>query len=131
MFPLGIVVHHHHKGWMDVDGIKLWIQKVWRSQPGGMVGTRSLLVWDLFQVHLIDPVKQALHRNSTESTVIPGGLTSVVQLLDVCLNKPFKDRLREKWTTWMVEGEKAFDCRWKGEGGFIGNCGLLGFRSMA
>ena len=131
MFPLGIVVHHHPKGWMDVDGIKLWIQKVWRSQPGGMVGTRSLLVWDSFQVHLIDPVKRALHRNNTESTVIPGGLTSVVQLLDVCLNKPFKDRLREKWTTWMVEGEKAFECRWKGEGGFIGNCGLLGFRSMA
>ena len=34
-------------------------------------------------------------------------MTSVVQPLDVCLNKPFKDRLREKWTTWKVEGEKA------------------------
>ena len=28
--------------------------------------------------------------------------------LDVCLNKPFKDRLREKWMTWMMSGEKTF-----------------------
>lgn len=52
-------------------------------------------------------MKRALHQNDTEIAVIPGGLTSVVQPLDVCLNKPLKDRLREKWTTWMVEGEKA------------------------
>ena len=28
-FPPGVVVHHHPKGWMDADGMKLWIQKVW------------------------------------------------------------------------------------------------------
>ena len=27
--------------------------------------------------------------------LIPGGLTSVVQPLDVCLNKPFKDLIRQ------------------------------------
>ena len=37
--------------------------------------------------------------------VIPGGLTSVVQPLDVSLNKPFKDRMRKKWRTWMAEGK--------------------------
>ena len=29
-FPPGVVVHHHPKGWMDEDGMKLWIEKVWR-----------------------------------------------------------------------------------------------------
>ena len=57
------------------------------------------LVWDSFSAHLTDTVKQQLRENKTATAVIPGGLTSLVQPLDVCLNKPFKDRLREKWMT--------------------------------
>ena len=53
-------------------------------------------------------LKQQLRENKTATAVIPGGLASLVQPLDVCLNKPFKDRLREKWMTWMMSGEKTF-----------------------
>lgn len=106
-FPPGVVVHHYPMSWMDMDGIKLWTKKVWCFRPGSMVGTRSLLVWDLFRAHLVDPVKRAPHCNNTEIAVILAGLTSIIQPIDICLNKLFKDRLREKWTTWMLEGEKA------------------------
>jgi len=92
-FPPGVVVHHHPKGWMDADGMKLWIQKVWSSRPGSLL-RRSLLVWDAFRAHLAEPVKRALRQTNTDVAVIPGGLTS--------------DRVRERWTTWMVEGEKTF-----------------------
>ena len=47
-FPPGVVVHHHPKGWMDADGMKLWIKKVWSSRPGGLLRKKSLLVWDSF-----------------------------------------------------------------------------------
>ena len=57
---------------------------------------KSLLVWDSFSAHLGDSAKQLLKGNRSTQAVIPGGLTSLVQPLDVCLNKPFKDRLREK-----------------------------------
>ncbi|GFX42436.1 DDE-1 domain-containing protein [Trichonephila clavipes] len=40
--------------------------------------------------------------------VIPGGLTSLVQPLDVCINKPFKQNLKQQWNMWMIEGEKSF-----------------------
>lgn len=40
--------------------------------------------------------------------VIPGGCTSVLQPLDVCLNKPFKTKMCELWTDWMINGEKEF-----------------------
>ena len=107
-FPAGVVVHNHPKGWMDESGVKIWIEKVWRARPGGFANTQSLLVWDSFSAHLTDTVKQQLRENKTVTAVIPGGLTSLVQPLDVCLNKPFKDRLWEKWMTWMMSGEKTF-----------------------
>lgn len=91
-FPPGVVVHHHPKGWMDADGVKVWIQRVWSSQPGGFL-RRSLLVWDAFRAYLAEPVKQALRQTNTDVAVIPGGLTSVLQPLDVCLNKPFKNQV--------------------------------------
>ena len=107
-FPAGVVVHNHPKGWMDESGVKIWIEKVWQARPGGFANTQSLLVWNSFSAHLTDTVKQQPRENKTATAVIPGGLTSLVQPLDVCLNKPFKDRLREKWMTWMMSGEKTF-----------------------
>ena len=47
-----------------------------------------MLVWDSFSAHLIDQAKQHLKENNTSTAVIPGGLTSVIQPLDVSLNKP-------------------------------------------
>ena len=36
--------------------------------------------------------------------IIPGGLTSECQPLDVSINKPFKDRLQKEWHSWMASG---------------------------
>ena len=85
-----------------------WIEKVWRTRPGGASNSKSLLVWDSFSAHLGDSAKQLLKGNRSTQAVIPGGLTSLVQPLDVCLNKPFKNRLREKWTQWMINIGKTF-----------------------
>ena len=86
-FPSGVVIHNYRKGWMDEEGIKIWIEKLWNSRPGGML-KKSLLVWDSFKAHLVDSVKRKLKCNNTDVAVIPGGLTSVVQPLEVSLNKP-------------------------------------------
>ena len=53
-----------------------------------------MLVWDIFRAHKTEDVKKAAKKLKTLA-VIPGGLTSVLQPLDVCLNKPFKDRLHD------------------------------------
>jgi len=37
--------------------------------------------------------------------MIPGRMTSLLQPLDVSVNKPFKDGLRRCWVDWMMEGE--------------------------
>ena len=90
-FPSGVINHVHKKEWMDTARMKLWVEKAWVRRPASLL-RKSLLVWDSSSAHLVSELKKQLkddHR--TDLPVIPGGLKSVVQPLDVCLNKLFKD----------------------------------------
>ena len=87
----GVAVSAQEKGWMDSEEIKVWIEKVWRARIGGLGRRKSLLVYDSFEAHVTDTVKASFKREKTELAVIPGGLTSLLQPLDVSLNKLFKD----------------------------------------
>ena len=51
-----------------------------------------------------DDTKRLLSEMKTDLAVIPGGLTSVLQPLDVSVNKPFKDNIRKLYAQWMAEG---------------------------
>ena len=94
-----IMVHVHPMRWLDEDGMKIWIEKVWRAQPGGLMKARTLLVLDSFSGHLADDVKTRLKEENTDMAIIPGGLTSMIQPLDVCLNKPLKIDFESGGTT--------------------------------
>ena len=43
-----------------------------------------------------------------ETITIKDGLTLVLQPLDKCLNKPFKDNVRRKYLAWMISGPFEF-----------------------
>jgi hypothetical protein len=101
--PPGVVVHVHDKGWMDEAGMKLWINRVWERRKGALLKKSSLLVLDQFSSHLKNSVKEKLRQGNTELAVIPGGLTSQLQPLDVSINKPFKVYMREEWNKWMMD----------------------------
>lgn len=107
VFPSGLVVGCQEKGWMDEEMVKDWLKTVW-SKVGGLSHKRSMLVQDSFRAHLTNPVQRTLQSLNTECVVIPGGMTGVLQPLDVCVNKPFKDRLRAKWQEWMLLGDHTF-----------------------
>ena len=108
--PSGIIVMMHPKGWMDEFGMKTWFNKVWKKRPGGneINKRKSFLVMDSFEGHKTDAIKNIARSENTDLAIIPGGLTSIVQPLDVCLNKPFKDKLREKWNIWMSSGQFSY-----------------------
>ena len=72
---------------MDSEIMKIWIEKVWRARIRGLTRRMSLLVFDSFEAHKTKLVKRSLKSENTNVSVIPGGLTSVLQSLDFCLNK--------------------------------------------
>lgn len=106
-FPSGVVVRAHLKGWMDESGTLEWLDTVWGKRKGALLKKPSMLVWDAFRAHHTDKVKVRCREMKTSVALIPGGLTSLLQPLDVCLNKPFKDRLRAKWIEWMSSSDAA------------------------
>jgi len=44
VIPHRIYVHVHSKGWMDEEGMKLWLEKVWSKCPGGLLQKPSVSV---------------------------------------------------------------------------------------
>ena len=58
-FPAGVLICSHVKGWMDEDGTKEWLHKVWNKRPGALLKQRSLLVWDMFRMHVMDSMKRS------------------------------------------------------------------------
>ena len=86
--------------WVDEYEMLKWITDVWivytEKEP-------SLLFLDSFSAHLTDKVKDTFKRYNTTIIVIPGGCTSVLQPLDVSVNKPVKSILRQSWERYMLE----------------------------
>ncbi|KAG8225841.1 hypothetical protein J437_LFUL004770 [Ladona fulva] len=98
--PHGIYIHVHPKGWMDGEGMKLWLQ-VWSKRPGGLLKKSSLLVCHQFKAHITESAKILATELKTHLAVIPGGLTSQLQPLDVSVNKPFKGFMHEEGIKWI------------------------------
>ena len=64
-----------------------------------------MLVDDSFEARVTDTVKVSFKRKNTDLAVIPGGLTFLLQLLNLSLNKLFKDGVRKQW---MADGIHKF-----------------------
>ena len=37
VIPHGTYIHVHPKGWMDGEGMKLWLEKAWSKHPDGLL----------------------------------------------------------------------------------------------
>lgn len=86
-FQSGVCVYMQPKGWVDVNVLDQWFNVMWFYWPGGLINNKSLLVWDMFPAPLTNKVKARLREKGTRQAVIPGGCMSVLQPLDVSLNK--------------------------------------------
>ena len=97
MFLKDVIVRAQDKGWIMEELLLGWLKIVWGRRPRALLNQPSMLVLDAFKGHLTDSMKNQLCKMKTEFVVIPGGMTSVLQPMDVSVNKPFKDRLRQQY----------------------------------
>ena len=90
---------------MTSDLIKSYIDFLFKIRMSENLSKEpSMMVYDSFRGHLEESVKAKFRQHNFQLTVIPAGLTSVCQPLDVAINKPFKDNLRKEWHEWMCQG---------------------------
>lgn len=107
-WPKGVVVRCQDKGWMDDALMKDWIKVVWGRRPGGY-SKKSLLVLDSFRCHKSQENKDLLKDEfRTRLAIIPGSMTSMLQPLDVSINKPMKVLLQRRWNMWYASGTHSF-----------------------
>ena len=79
---------------MNEDILNDWIETVYVKRPGGFFDVKkALFVCDSMAAHKTDSIKAHLKKKNTQIAIIPGGLTKLLQPLDIDVNKPFKDNL--------------------------------------
>ncbi len=92
------------RAWMDERVCIEWVDKVikpWaESAPAHVV---PFLLLDSYKCHLMETVVKRIQDLGVEVDHIPGGCTGLVQPVDVGINKPLKNLIREKWEQWMME----------------------------
>ncbi|KAH9370502.1 hypothetical protein HPB48_020538 [Haemaphysalis longicornis] len=81
--------------YMDKAMMLEWIRVVRNRRP------RRMLVLDAFHGHLTEAVKRVLCDEKMDLDIILDGVMSTLQLLDIMLNKPFKDQVWLEYQGWM------------------------------
>lgn len=100
-FPKDVIVCAQKNGWMTSEMMDNWIDVIWNRRPGALRNPCNILVIDAFKGHTSEQIKKKLQNKNCDLVVIPSGMTSQLQPLDVSVNKPFKDYLRQEYEAWL------------------------------
>ncbi|KAJ0023466.1 hypothetical protein NQD34_003365 [Periophthalmus magnuspinnatus] len=99
-----VVVAVNERGWMDQEIMNFWLTKCYTKRPDGFCRTRkALLLMDSMRAHITSQFKDKLKVFNSIPCIIPGGLTKVLQPLDISVNRSFKTVLRHLWEQWMID----------------------------
>jgi hypothetical protein len=91
-FPSEVIIWANSQSWMNTEEMLYWTENVWNNRTMAK-DSRSLLVMDSFRGYLVPLVKNWFIEKNTDLAIIPGGLTSKIQPLDVSINKSFKSKV--------------------------------------
>jgi len=101
-YPPGLIYQCQDKAWMDENTMLEWVETVWKPFTEQVKKAPTLLLLDWAPAHVVSSVKAAIASCNTELEFIPKGYTSKCQVLDVGINKPFSDYIRNNVAEWQV-----------------------------
>ena len=99
-------VYFQKNAWCDEVIMKKWTSDEWCNiftNPATPRSSGKLLVADVHKAQQTDEVKRLLQKKNTVLVNVPPGCTSRVQPLDVVVNKPFKNLVREQFEKHLDE----------------------------
>jgi hypothetical protein len=85
-----------------------WAELVYKPYVMNYTTGFKHLIMDDYGSHKTDDVQHAIKSTGSLLTILPGGSTGqiqvldLIQVLDVGINKPFKDKFRTRWVNWMA-----------------------------
>ena len=103
--PEGVVGCVQRKGWMDNRTMNIWYESVFKPYVSGCT-ERSGLLLDDFKCHRSAELQTKMDEANADRYMIPPHYTGLLQPCDVGINKPLKDRLKEKVSDWRREKHK-------------------------
>jgi DDE superfamily endonuclease len=102
-YPDGCTYVCQDNAWMDERVMLEWVDVVLKpfvaDAPPDIV---PLLFLDSYKCHLMSSVVSKIQELGVEVQHIPGGCTGLTQPVDVGINKPLKNRIRNKWEDYML-----------------------------
>ena len=105
-YPGDVELMVQENAWFDEKVMLDWIDRVWKREVAVDPNENYYLLLDTFPTHMTSRVKREFHKCNTEIDYIPGGYTSKLQMLDVGVNKPFKNNIRDELEKWISSNEK-------------------------
>ena len=88
--PASVRMRASTNGWMTEEEYQHWFVHVY-----GKESQHRLLIVDSYRPHQTEEsIKMVKDHCNSNVIIIPGGCTSIVQPMDRCINKPFKEHMR-------------------------------------
>jgi len=88
--------------WFDDKTFIKWLNFIWFRTYSFRNIKDSILYFDRHASHLSDDIKKMFDQNNCYYRLIPPGLTSYCQPLDLCANKEFKNAIQNKYREFCV-----------------------------
>uniref|UniRef100_A0A6G3MI57 Pogo transposable element with KRAB domain (Trinotate prediction) n=1 Tax=Henneguya salminicola TaxID=69463 RepID=A0A6G3MI57_HENSL len=93
---------------MNIDIMKLWVDRYFRTRAEGFLNPSSLLKMDSMTSHKDRTARARPNSSGANVAIIPGGLARQLHPLDIAINPSMTFSVRMEWDNWMGHGSKSF-----------------------